>query len=454
MPRAPAGHRCGGKRPIGGAHRTNSPTSRRRLPLPSHLLADGPFSLRFALTAAPHRPRKRRSHPGPCPRLPAPSHFLAVRPFSLRFALTTAPHRPRKRRTGGASHPAPCPRRRRSRVVDLRQFLALGPFALRYVLAGGASASCRRRKASFSLIDIMGCTFSRASRVYKKAVEGLREVGDLSANQVQADKADAARRGIGDWTNIRSEEVPSYKPKEDLPELFTALTNEEESLVHYYLYGSGHSKERLVLHESSNIEITREKLWCLRPRGWLNDEVINFYLELLKERAKREPTRFLKCHFFNTFFYKKLAGGKTGYDYESVRRWTTLNKLGYALMDCDKIFIPIHRDLHWCLAVINMKEKTYEYLDSFGVMDFDVLRILATYIMDEVKDKSNIELDVSSWQDVSVPLCMQHNGWDCGMFMLKFIDFHSRGVSPSFSQEDMEYFRKRTAKEILRLKAE
>ncbi|XP_051213750.1 putative ubiquitin-like-specific protease 1B [Lolium perenne] len=415
MPRAPAAHRGGGKRPIGGAHWTKSPTYRRRLP--------------------------------------GPSHLLAVRPFSLRFALTTALHRPRKRRTDGASRPAPSPRRRSRRVVDLRQFLALGSFALRHVLAGVASASCRRRKASFSLKN-MGCTLSRASRVYKKAVEGLREVGDLSANQVQADKADAARRGIGDWTNIRSEEVPSYKPKEDLPELFTALTNEEESLVHNYLYGSGHSKEILVQHEPSNIEITREKLWCLRPRGWLNDEVINLYLELLKKRAKEEPTRFLKCHFFNTFFYKKLAGGKTGYDYESVRRWTTLNKLGYELLDCDKIFIPIHRDLHWCLAVINMKEKTYQYLDSFGVMDFDVLRILATYIMDEVKDKSNIELDVSSWQDVSVPLRMQHNGWDCGMFMLKFIDFHSRGVSPSFSQEDMEYFRKRTAKEILRLKAE
>ncbi|KAK1677985.1 hypothetical protein QYE76_038833 [Lolium multiflorum] len=425
MPRAP--HRRGGKRSISGAHRTNSSTSRRRLT--------------------------------------GLSHLLAVGPFILRFALTTGPHRPRKRRTDGASHPAHCPPRR-CRVVSLRRFLALGPFALRYVLAGGASASCRRRKAS--LINNMGCTLSglfseglfRKStddgglRVYGRPVEGLREVGDLSANQVQADNANAARRGIGDWTNIRLEEVPSYKPKEDLRELFTPLTNEEESLVDSSLNGSGHSKEILARHEPSNIEITREKLGCLRPRRWLNDEVINFYLELLKERAKREPTRFLKCHFFNTFFYKKLAGGKTGYDYESVRRWTTLNKLGYELLDCDKIFIPIHRDLHWCLAVINMKEKTYQYLDSFGVMDFDVLRILATYIMDEVKDKSNIELDVSSWQDVSVPLRVQHNGWDCGMFMLKFIDFHSQGVSPSFSQEDMEYFRKRTAKEILRSKAE
>jgi hypothetical protein len=34
----------------------------------------------------------------------------------------------------------------------------------------------------------------------------------------------------------------------------------------------------------------------------------------------------------------------------------------------------------------------------------------ARYIMDEVKDKNNIELDVSSWQEVSVPLPMQRNG--------------------------------------------
>lgn len=31
------------------------------------------------------------------------------------------------------------------------------------------------------------------------------------------------------------------------------------------------------------------------------------YLELLKEREKREPKKFLKCHFFNTFFYKKVS---------------------------------------------------------------------------------------------------------------------------------------------------
>uniref|UniRef100_A0ACD5U5U8 Uncharacterized protein n=1 Tax=Avena sativa TaxID=4498 RepID=A0ACD5U5U8_AVESA len=395
MPRAPATHRRRGKRPIDGAHRTNSPIHRHRLV--------------------------------------GPNRFIAVRSFSLRFALATAPHHRHKRRIDGAPHPTPQPRRRRrssSRVVP-HHSLALRPFFLHYVLASGALPPCRLRKAS--VID-MGGIFSlprksteyRGLSVFRRRVEGPREVGDLSAN--------TARRGIDDAGDITMEEVPSYKPEEDLHGLFPPLTNEEESQVNSLLCDSGHSKDILVLHKPSNIEITREKLGCLRPRGWLNDEVINLYLELLKERAEREPRRFLKCHFFNTFFYKKLACGKTGYDYQSVRRWTSLKKLGYGLVDCDKIFIPIHRDIHWCLAVINMKEKTYQFLDSLGGMDLDVLGILATYIMDELKDKSNIEIDFSSWQRASDHFPLQHNGWDCGMFMLKFIDFYSRGLGLSFRQ--------------------
>jgi len=36
------------------------------------------------------------------------------------------------------------------------------------------------------------------------------------------------------------------------------------------------SNEIIVMHEPSNTEITKEKLECLRPRGWLNDEVNNY----------------------------------------------------------------------------------------------------------------------------------------------------------------------------------
>ncbi|WVZ67036.1 hypothetical protein U9M48_016175 [Paspalum notatum var. saurae] len=119
-----------------------------------------------------------------------------------------------------------------------------------------------------------------------------------------------------------------------------------------------------------------------------------------------------------------------------------------------QIFVPVHRDIHWCVAVINVKDKTLQYLDSLGGSGHDVLRVLARYIMDELRDKSNIEVDPTSWVEVSDPLPLQQNGWDCGMFMIKYIDFLSRGLKPYFSQEHMTYFRKRTAKEITTLRAE
>ncbi|KAL7597518.1 hypothetical protein Lser_V15G22911 [Lactuca serriola] len=244
------------------------------------------------------------------------------------------------------------------------------------------------------------------------------------------------------------------KKKEDLNDPFRPLTEDEEKMVDNALSYSNRRKP-FVNHENSNITITGEVLQCLRPKAWLNDEVINVYLELLKERETRDPQKFLKCHFFNTFFYKKLISGRTGYDYKSVRRWTTQKKLGYGLLECDKIFVPIHKEIHWCLAVINKKEEKFQYLDSLGGADKKVMKMLATYITDEVKDKTGKNIDVSCWkQEFVTDLPNQENGYDCGMFMIKYADFYSRDIGLCFNQEHMPYFRLRTAKEILRLRAD
>jgi hypothetical protein len=41
-----------------------------------------------------------------------------------------------------------------------------------------------------------------------------------------------------------------------------------------------------------------------------------------------------------------------------------------------QIFVPVHRNAHWCLAVINMKDKTLQYLESLVDWGRDVLDIL------------------------------------------------------------------------------
>jgi sentrin-specific protease 1 len=68
-------------------------------------------------------------------------------------------------------------------------------------------------------------------------------------------------------------------------------------------------QSREVVIDKFNIDMTRAKIACLRPRTWLNDEVINFYMCMLKERdaalCEKYPKR-LHSHFFNSFFMHKL----------------------------------------------------------------------------------------------------------------------------------------------------
>nr|AFK40889.1 unknown [Lotus japonicus] len=242
--------------------------------------------------------------------------------------------------------------------------------------------------------------------------------------------------------------------EEEVPwEPFVPLTDEERAEI--LLAFSADREKVLVTHDKTSVEIPAGKFQCLIEGAWLNDEVINLYLELLKERERREPWKFLNCHFFSTFFYKKLTIGENGYDFKSVKRWTSRKKLGYGLHECDKIFVPIHKGAHWRLAVINNKDKKFQYLDSMKVNDTHVLEVLARYYADEVKDETGEDMDVSSWEKEFVEdLPEQKNMSDCGVFMIKYADFYGRNLGLCFKQEHMPYFRLRTAKEILRLKAD
>ncbi|KEH37255.1 ubiquitin-like-specific protease ESD4-like protein [Medicago truncatula] len=207
--------------------------------------------------------------------------------------------------------------------------------------------------------------------VYKKLLQGVQRRTDTIQSLNFQIELNEKRRDIFQLLRPKKELI------EEVPfEPFVPLTDDEEIEVSCAF--SSNRRKVLVAHESSNIEVSGEKMRCLLPGAWLNDEVINLYLELLKERERREPKKFLKCHFFSTFFYKKLISGRDRYDYKSVRRWTTQRKLGYSLFDCDKIFVPIHKEIHWCLAVINKRDAKFQYLDSLKGMDRRVLEVLTT----------------------------------------------------------------------------
>ena len=54
------------------------------------------------------------------------------------------------------------------------------------------------------------------------------------------------------------------------------------------------NKEKL-LFAKFNVNITGEKIQCLKDWQWLNDEVVNFYMGMLKEKISLEQNN-LKHH--------------------------------------------------------------------------------------------------------------------------------------------------------------
>jgi hypothetical protein len=102
------------------------------------------------------------------------------------------------------------------------------------------------------------------------------------------------------------------------------LTTEEETTVTAAL-SSPHNGTLLI--EKFKIPMTRAKLSCLRPVTWLNDEVINFYLEMLSERdallCERSNCSRRASHFFNTFFIAKLLENGQ-FTYSNVRRYSAM----------------------------------------------------------------------------------------------------------------------------------
>jgi sentrin-specific protease 1 len=74
--------------------------------------------------------------------------------------------------------------------------------------------------------------------------------------------------------------------------------------------------------------------------------------------------------------------------------------------------------------------------------------------LDEHQDKKNSRYDLTGWQNVTLrDIPQQENGFDCGVFMLKFADFLSLNRKPTFSQTNMKYFRRKLAFDILNKKA-
>lgn len=271
-----------------------------------------------------------------------------------------------------------------------------------------------------------------------KEAEELKKMTKLLAKQNRLAREAALEEQLARSMRLCEAVLDDRKEPEEapLPTLTPAMLQEvRQALVPH--------PPNQVLAEGFGLQITRKDIHTLAGLNWLNDEVINFYMNLLIVRGT--GGNFPQVHVMNTFFYPKLLSG----GHASLKRWT--RKVD--IFSKDLLVVPIHLGVHWCMSVVDFREKTIRYFDSMGGSNPKCLNALKQYLQDESLDKKKKPYDVSDWKLESVKdIPQQMNGSDCGVFSCMFAEYICGNKRLTFTQKDMPYFRNKMVYEILHSK--
>ncbi|XP_065870325.1 probable ubiquitin-like-specific protease 2B isoform X2 [Euphorbia lathyris] len=207
------------------------------------------------------------------------------------------------------------------------------------------------------------------------------------------------------------------------------------------------------------VAISRRDVELLQPETFINDTIIDFYVKFLKKKIQPEDNR--RFHFFNSFFFRKLADldknpssasdGRAAF--QRVFKWT--RKVN--LFEKDFIFIPVNYSLHWSLIVIchpceivnfrgiskdEASESTLRvpcilHMDSISGSHRGLKNLIQSYLFEEWKERhSEILEDLSSkfscLRFIPLELPQQGNSFDCGLFLLHYLERFLEEVPTDF----------------------
>ncbi|GMI64890.1 hypothetical protein HRI_000158300 [Hibiscus trionum] len=204
------------------------------------------------------------------------------------------------------------------------------------------------------------------------------------------------------------------------------------------------------------VSISKRDVDLLQPETFVNDTIIDFYIKYLKNQI--QPDERQRFHFFNSFFFRKLADldkdpssisdGRAAF--LRVHKWT--RKLD--IFGKDYIFIPVNFNLHWSLLVIchlgevatfkdedlskSSKVPCILHMDSIKGNHAGLKNLVQSYLWEEWKERhKETSEDLSSkflnLRFVSLELPQQENSFDCGLFLLHYLELFLAEAPPNFN---------------------
>ena len=187
--------------------------------------------------------------------------------------------------------------------------------------------------------------------------------------------------------------------------------------------------------------LRRRDYKSLVGRNYLNDLVIEEYMEIIRERNRK--IGLPRIGTTSVFFFTQFIELPFEEAYLFTERWN--NK--YDLRQCDIILCPIHRNDHWSLVSIDTKQRIVEYYDS--IIGFrkssNAPRIMKQYIEEYYRRKGEKQVfRIKIRNDAPI----QENGVDCGIFVCQNAERIARRAYVNTRQDEMAEARKRMMVEL------
>ena len=234
-----------------------------------------------------------------------------------------------------------------------------------------------------------------------------------------------------------------------------------------------------VMKASNSIQVSC--LSKLLPDIWLNEDVINAYIELLLRRPVMKDKVVLRTHFYACLTLRWEETTKSDGDLSNIKWYRSgdnlIEKFG-DFLNLDTIFIPCGLGIHWILVLVCMKTKEICYIDSlwsdtvqhkktFKHALSDLILPALTFLANEyfksknIDDNSKEEYDFLQWPRTVIDTVKQVDGNDCGVHLCMNIDFLSDNFNPYTSYEKaninkqdlsdlMDHFRLKIAVDLIR----